>query len=332
MEYAQREETPEAEEIMALASFMMHKHYCENDLEPIIDLMDDDIIWLGTADHEYAVGRAAVAGIFRQFVGQVPRCNISGEEYDVLSLAPDAWLCGGRMWIETDASTRICLRVHQRVTMVFRRAGGRLRCCHIHISNPYGEMTEEDVGFPTGMARQSRQYLLEQLEKQRRQIEGQTAQLRRMIYEDSLTGVYNRNKFHEIMSAGPPADGSRILGVACFDLNGLKGVNDRRGHTAGDDYIRRAADELRRIFGPKVCRIGGDEFVVVDSTLGEEDFRAAVRAAQAGMARQEISCSVGLSWRTGRCNAREQFEEADYRMYQEKQKFYRDEGNNRRNS
>lgn len=330
MEYAQREETPGTEEITALVSFMMRKHYCENDVEPIIDQMDDDIIWLGTADHEYAAGRETVAGIFRQFAGQVPRCNISGEEYDVLPLAPGVWLCSGRLWVETDASTGICLRVHQRFTMVFRQAGGRLRCCHIHISNPYGEMTEEDVGFPTGMARQSYQYLLEQMEKQRRQIEAQTDQLRRMSYEDSLTGVYNRNKFHEVMNAGQPVDGSRMLGVACFDLNGLKGVNDRRGHTAGDDYIRRAADELRQVFGPKVYRTGGDEFVVVDDTLWEADFRAAVRAAQAGMARQEISCSVGFSWRTGCCDVKEQFEEADYRMYQEKRRFYSIAGNDRR--
>ena len=316
------------ENVISLTSFMAHKHCCENDAEAIILLMDRDVIWLGTAENEYAAGLETVAGIFRQFAGQVPKCDISGEEYSVLPLGPDACMCAGRMWIATAPSTGISLRVHQRITTVFRKTEQCLRCCHIHISNPYEEMADDDIGFPVKLARQSYQYLQEQIEAQKRQIAAQTATLQRMSFEDALTGVYNRNKFNQVVDSREPI--SR-LGVACFDLNGLKEANDRLGHGAGDTMLRQAAEQLQRHFSGRVYRTGGDEFVVLDSVLDQAAFRAAVEAVQAGMAACSISCSVGVCWREEACCPKEQLEEADHLMYQAKRHFYSLRQNDRRN-
>lgn len=316
------------ENVISLTSFMAHKHCCENDAEAIILLMDRDVIWLGTAENEYAAGLETVAGIFRQFAGQVPKCDISGEEYSVLPLGPDACMCAGRMWIATAPSTGISLRVHQRITTVFRKTEQGLRCCHIHISNPYEEMADDDIGFPVKLARQSYQYLQEQIEAQKRQIAAQTATLQRMSFEDALTGVYNRNKFNQVVDSREPI--SR-LGVACFDLNGLKEANDRLGHGAGDTMLRQAAEQLQRHFSGRVYRTGGDEFVVLDSVLDQAAFRAAVEAVQAGMAACSISCSVGVCWREEACCPKEQLEEADQLMYQAKRHFYSLRQNDRRN-
>ena len=311
------------QQIIKLTSFMLHKYYCENDVEAVIQLMDDNIVWLGTGEDEYAVGLKTVADIFRRFTGQVPKCNISDEQYHTLQISPDTYLCSGRLWIATDASTQISLRVHQRITTIFRRSEQRFLCCHIHISNPYSEMMEGDVGFPTKMANQSYQYLQEQIEIQKKQIAAQTAALERMSYEDSLTGLYNRNKFHQVMDTLLSCSGSGI-GIACFDLNGLKKANDRYGHSTGDDLIRSAAKELQQIFQDKVYRIGGDEFVVMDDTTDENTFRSAVAAVEEDMAKNQISCSVGISWRPAQSgiHIQEQLEEADALMYQHKRDHY----------
>lgn len=323
--HVQRERT-----VMELTSLMLHKHYCENDVETLIALLDDGVHWFGAGEHEYAVGIEVVAPIFRQFAGQVPKCNISDEEYHVIQIAPESYLCTGRMWIATDASTQISLRVHQRVTMVFRWRDGEPRCCHIHISNPYQEMIKSDQGFPVKMAQESYRYLQEQIEKQKEQIRDQTVQLLRMSYEDSLTGVYNRNKFNEIMEPEWSKSKSR-LGVAYFDLNGLKAINDTQGHSVGDRFLRRAAEQLWNVFEGKTYRTGGDEFIVVDDTLEEAEFRAAVHTVLHGMERMGIGCAAGISWRSEHCSVKEQLEEADRRMYQEKRRFYSMAGNDRRN-
>lgn len=309
-------------QIEELARLMLHRHYCENDEEALIGWMDDDIAWIGAADHEFANGKEKVAAIFREFIGEIPRCILTREEYTVRCLGPDVYLCAGRAWISTDASTLICLRVHQRFTFIFRWNGGEPRCCHLHISNPYSEMTEEDKGFPAKMARQSYQYLQEQLQLQKKQIEAQTDLLQRMSYEDSLTQLYNRNKFNQLMNTASDKQWER-LGVAYFDLNGLKEINDHLGHSAGDALLRRAADQLRAVFEGRAYRTGGDEFVVVDSTLGEEEFSAALAEVRGRMDAAGISYATGLSWRGENCSLKEQLDEADHRMYQEKRRYYR---------
>lgn len=323
------EQFPSEQDIMALTSDMTHQHYCTHDIEAIIDQMDEDVVWFGAAEDEFAEGLETVAGIFRQFRGQVPKCNITDEEYRVIQLSEDTYLCAGRLWIETDASTMIALRVHQRVSMVFRWREGQLRCCHIHISNPYGEMAEGDVGFPVKLAQQSYQYLMERLKAQEEASALQTEELIRMSYEDALTGVYNRNKYNELIQAAPDLWRKR-LGVAYFDLNGLKEVNDARGHSAGDELLQRTAEWLREVFDDRVYRIGGDEFVVVDTTRKKDEFWSAVYAVQRAMAKDGISCSVGVSWSDTELSLKERFEEADRRMYEEKRRFYSRRENDRR--
>lgn len=284
--------------------------------------MADDIAWIGAADHEFGSGKEKVAAVFREFIGEIPRCIITREEYSVCCLGPDVYLCTGRAWISTDASTLIYLRVHQRFTFVFRWNGSELRCCHLHISNPYSEMTEEDKGFPAKMARQSYQFLQEQLQLQKKQIEAQTELLQRMSYEDSLTQLYNRNKFNQLMNAASGGRWER-LGVAYFDLNGLKEINDHLGHSAGDALLRRAADQLRAVFDGRAYRTGGDEFVVVDGTMDEKSFEKALAEVRRRMDEAGISCATGRSWRRENCCLKEQVDEADLLMYQEKRRFYR---------
>ena len=138
-------------------------------------------------------------------------------------------------------------------------------------------MADEDKGFPANMARRSYQYLQEQLLLQKRQLEAQTELLQKMSYEDSLTQLYNHNKFNQLMNTAP--DGQwKCLGVAYCDLNGLKEINDHLGHSAGDALLRRAADQLRAVFDGRAYRTGGDEFVVVDGKMCIRDSHGGERA------------------------------------------------------
>lgn len=323
-----RSVSPEEQKAIELTSYMVHKHYCENDVEAVSALFDDDLLWVGAGEHEHGIGGRNVREIFRRFAGLIPPCNVSEEEYHTLKLAPDVYLCSGRMWISTDSSTQISIRVHQRITTVFRRVGESLRCCHIHISNPYDEMAG-DVGFPIQMSLQTYTYLQEQIERQKRQIADQTALLERLSFEDTLSGLFNRNKFNTLLENGVIARGDG-LGVACFDLNGLKEINDTAGHSAGDDLIRRASSQFRRFFPASSYRIGGDEFVVLEDQSSEEAFLAAVGALQAAMQKDGISCSAGICWRKAPGDLTAQYEEADRQMYENKRRFYSQPEHDRR--
>ena len=312
---------PTPQDVIDTARFILRKHYCENDVEPIIDLMDEDIVWMGAAEDEFSQGREKVAQLFRQFTGQVPPCTLSGEELQAWAVAPGVYLVAGRVWIATDAATGISLRAHQRLTLLFRWDGQKLHCFHIHISNPYEEMQEGDVGFPLQMARQSCLYLEEQIALQKEKIARQTAQLERLSYHDGLTGAFNRNKYNQLLEQHWDQSLSS-LGVGCFDLNGLKQTNDALGHSAGDVLIQQMAARLEAQFPGQVYRIGGDEFLVLDSLRGRQAFQAAVREVQGQLEGSGVSCSVGTSWRSAPCSLPAQADEADSRMYWAKRRYY----------
>ena len=152
-----------------LTSYLMHKHYQENDIDAIIDTFGENFLWLGAGEEEFAAGTRKVKDIFRQFRGKVMKCSISDEEYETAMITPEVCLCMGRMWVATDPETQVFLRVHQRISTLFKWVEGKPYCCHIHLSNPYVEMVEGDVGFPTKMARQSYDYMQSFIEEQKRQ-------------------------------------------------------------------------------------------------------------------------------------------------------------------
>jgi diguanylate cyclase (GGDEF)-like protein len=89
---------------------------------------------------------------------------------------------------------------------------------------------------------------------------------RRISETDPLTGLYNRRGFFD--RAEEELRRARKQGTSSVlffcDVDGLKPVNDKLGHEAGDRYIQDCAEILRECFRSSdvVARLGGDEFAV----------------------------------------------------------------------
>jgi len=97
-------------------------------------------------------------------------------------------------------------------------------------------------------------------------LKAQSDLLRHWVYIDGLTGVYNRRHFDERLAtewARALRNGTE-LSVVLLDVDFFKRYNDRYGHQAGDDCLRRLAtclrDSLKRP-ADLVARYGGEEFV-----------------------------------------------------------------------
>jgi diguanylate cyclase (GGDEF)-like protein len=56
-----------------------------------------------------------------------------------------------------------------------------------------------------------------------------------------------------------------FFGLIYIDLDDFKQVNDQYGHSAGDQYLRQAAQRMKRQLRPSdlLARLGGDEFAVL---------------------------------------------------------------------
>jgi diguanylate cyclase (GGDEF)-like protein len=80
---------------------------------------------------------------------------------------------------------------------------------------------------------------------------------------DGLTGLGNHRHFHERLQAelDHAVRSGTPLTVCLLDVDGLKRVNDTRGHVVGDQLLELAASSLRH--GGEAFRVGGDEFALL---------------------------------------------------------------------
>ena len=157
--------------------------------------------------------------------------------------------------------------------------------------------------------------------------------------KDIMTGFFNRRAYEEDTETLKKSTDWTKLNCISFDLNGLKQANDTLGHEAGDRLIAGAADCLNSCFGKagRLYRIGGDEFIALvfadpdelEKMMGEYEKTQKEWSARNGM---ELTTSHGsVSTREMPLATLEELaEEADKRMYQDKERYYRMTGKDRR--
>jgi diguanylate cyclase (GGDEF)-like protein len=156
---------------------------------------------------------------------------------------------------------------------------------------------------------------------------------------DGLTGLYNyrwmtetlRRELQRAQRHDVP------LTLLMLDLDGLKQVNDRCGHRAGDAVLRHVAAVIRSALreADSAARCGGDEFVLL---LPDTDAAGAMhvaervvrglRDARCGHGGQElpVAASVGVAqWRSG-WTVEQWIEAADQAMYAAKRAKLRPDG------
>ena len=118
-----------------------------------------------------------------------------------------------------------------------------------------------------------------------------------------------------------------------FDLNGLKRINDTRGHEVGDRLISGFAKVFRQSMPSQAFlgRYGGDEFIAVLRKCDEDmagkilaDIASEVEKHNAVNVDLPISYSVGyaISDAYPECTMLMLLEEADYQMYRDKRAYY----------
>ncbi len=114
----------------------------------------------------------------------------------------------------------------------------------------------------------------------------------RAARHDPLTGLPNRRAFFEYGAALLADPARRRVVAVVFDLDGLKQINDRYGHTAGDDVLVAVARRFAIYAGDNlIARLGGDEFAGL-FTSPTADERWLDRAAQ------HLSATLAAPFRT----------------------------------
>ena len=157
----------------------------------------------------------------------------------------------------------------------------------------------------------------------------QNAVLKKKVYLDSATGLPNKNKCEELLSAQNPVPINEPVSVCVFDLNNLRTINNNLGHDKGDEYIRSFANQLRLAVPEQhfVGRDGGDEFLAILYGMSREETEECLRHIRKEITEYSekhpelpISYAVGyaLSGDFEGASMRELFCLADKNMYVDK--------------
>jgi two-component system cell cycle response regulator len=158
------------------------------------------------------------------------------------------------------------------------------------------------------------------------------AELSSLSMTDDLTGLYNRRGFLTLAKQQIKIAGrlEKNLLLIYADLDNLKSINDRLGHSEGDRALQTIADILNRTFRASdlIARIGGDEFVILGIEESQADFQKMRERIQRNIDRHagplehpyELAISVGIL----RCqpekieNLESLLAQADQLMYEQK--------------
>jgi diguanylate cyclase (GGDEF)-like protein/PAS domain S-box-containing protein len=151
-------------------------------------------------------------------------------------------------------------------------------------------------------------------------------ELRYLSMHDSLTGLFNRAYFEGEMAR---LEKSRKYPVSIImaDIDDMKSTNDRMGHAAGDELLRRVGSIMRAAFRTEdvVARFGGDELAVLlpdtNAAMAEsavERVRSSLAASEPALPEITLSLSFGFATAEQRMPLAEVLKRADERMYEDK--------------
>jgi len=156
----------------------------------------------------------------------------------------------------------------------------------------------------SSLLKEKRRYK-DQLEKLLRE---RTAEVNRLAYYDTLTGLPNRTLFKDRLEQAVAVSlrSGKLIGILFIALDQLKKVNDTLGHLPGDQLMKQVAGRLRSCVteGDTVARFGGDEFAVMLTRIdGAKDIIEIIGALRAALGPpfdldgQElfVTTSVGVS-------------------------------------
>lgn len=139
------------------------------------------------------------------------------------------------------------------------------------------------------------------------------------LYEDVLTGAYNRRYYEDKLKSM-----DQTAGVAIIDVDDFKVYNDAYGHSAGDMALATTSHVIKSCIrqGDVLVRYGGDEFLLVLPGVDETGLKAILqriceeirRSSVPGYVKMQLSVSVGGVVSNG-ISMEEAVEKADKMMY-----------------
>ncbi len=181
---------------------------------------------------------------------------------------------------------------------------------------PSVEYTEEDQIVMLYMKDIHDEYIIE------------TNHHRRLAYYanfDTMTGVWNHEYFYKRCQKYNESEERYPTAILYTNINGMRELNRTKGIEEGNRFIRSFVELLAGEFGKNSCyRMSGDEFLVLFEHESEKSVRNQIIDFRGKLKDQKLPvASLGYAWSDAPVTLEELLSEAENKMFQEKQIYYR---------
>lgn len=137
---------------------IMLSFYYRRDIDRVLSYLDETTSWIGPGEKEQKFSFSEIQEYFELGKDKIPCCNVLDFNLQTESLSEDSCVTFGSATIRTSKQSHMVIEVNQRLSFVFRLINGKIKAVHMHLSNPYQEMKNEEF-FPSKIGAQSYEYL-----------------------------------------------------------------------------------------------------------------------------------------------------------------------------
>lgn len=135
-------------------------HFWQGDVEYVIKLLAEDVIWVGARQDEFKIGDEAVAADLRKTARSIRTCHLVDAEFLPVACGTKQCTVVGRYLVTADSGEDF-MQAQQRCTFVWTKTDQGCRLRHLHISNPMGELKlAKDEDFPDTVGRMAHSYMM----------------------------------------------------------------------------------------------------------------------------------------------------------------------------
>lgn len=135
--------------------------YWQLDINYIISLCDEDVVWVGALQSEFIRGKDAFLEDLESVKKELKPCHLVSQEYIVAQNTGSACTIAGRYLVTTDETVEYFLQAQQRCTFTWELVDGELKIKQLHVSNPIGELkVKEGEKFVNTVGKMAQKYLM----------------------------------------------------------------------------------------------------------------------------------------------------------------------------
>ena len=135
-------------------------HFWQGDVERVINLLAEDVVWVGARQEEFKIGDEAVAADLKKTARSIRKCHLVDAEFRPVVCGTKQCAVVGRYLVTTDSAEDF-MQAQQRCTFVWTKTDQGCRIRHLHISNPMGgPKLAKDENCPDTEGRMAYSYMM----------------------------------------------------------------------------------------------------------------------------------------------------------------------------